>query len=225
VSWPDGVAQALTVIIFVIPGAVFQNWRSRLRGPTPDQVEASSRMLRAIAVSAVLLLAYGLLIGERLVANFGSAELVRADARKAAFWGMLLLFVIPTLLALAEHAWTVIRRGELSLRHPIRTRGALVTYDPVPTVWDYTSKQLEPCFVRVLTEEGRWIGGWVGDGTFMSSYPESRELYLSDQWRMSETGAFLERVVGSKGVWIRCDDARAVEFVAAPEQDAEMGRR
>jgi Family of unknown function (DUF6338) len=213
---PTGLLQVITVIVFVIPGAVFQNWRSRLRGPTPDQVEASTRLLRAIAVSGVLMLVYAIFLGRRFVKSYGTVDKLQADPRGVAVWGLLLLFVVPTALALLEHIWTIWRRRELQPRHPIRT---LTAYDPVPSVWDYAIQRAEPSFVRVLMPEGRWIGGWLGEHSFMSSFPEARELFVSFQWHMNEAGAFVKPVEGSRGVWIRCDDARAVEFVAAPRED------
>jgi len=127
--------------------------------------------------------------------------------------------VVPTALAFVEHYWTIVRRGDWEWRHPIRS---FATYDPVPTVWDYVSQQLEPCFVRVLTPEGRWVGGWLGDPSFISSFPEPRELFIAVQWRMDDSGSFVEQVAGSSGVWVRCDDARAVELIAAPEQGADL---
>jgi hypothetical protein len=38
---------------------------------------------------------------------------------------------------------------------------------------------------------------------------------------MSEDGVFEEKVTNSRGVYVRCDDARVVEFIAPQATEAE----
>ncbi|UQX10097.1 DUF6338 family protein [Candidatus Mycobacterium methanotrophicum] len=50
--------QAVTLLLAVIPGFIYQGTRSRLRGPTPDEQEVTVRVLRALATSGFLALLY-----------------------------------------------------------------------------------------------------------------------------------------------------------------------
>ncbi len=62
----SGWQQALTLLLAVIPGFVYQGTRSRLRGPTPDDREIGVQILRALAGSGFAALAYVVVLGPAL---------------------------------------------------------------------------------------------------------------------------------------------------------------
>lgn len=62
----SGWQQALTLLLAVIPGFVYQGTRLRLRGPTPDAREIGVRILRALAGSGFAALAYVVVLGPAL---------------------------------------------------------------------------------------------------------------------------------------------------------------
>jgi hypothetical protein len=64
-----------------------------------------------------------------------------------------------------------------------------------------------------LSKEGRWIGGWVTEDTFFSSYPESKDLYIPKQWDLDENGKLLRESPGTDGVWLPLEGAQLVEWV------------
>jgi uncharacterized protein DUF6338 len=86
-------------------------------------------------------------------------------------------------------------------------------YDPTPTAWDFAFGNAEAGFVRVLTKEGRWVGGYAGPNSFFSSYPEDRELFLEQAWQLNDEGVFDKVIEGSAGVWVDCADAQLVQFL------------
>src|SRR6266511_5457335 len=64
---PSSVPQLIILVAFILPGVVYQSVRSRLRGPAPDELNATNKVLRAAAVSTGLAFFYAFLIGPELV--------------------------------------------------------------------------------------------------------------------------------------------------------------
>lgn len=207
---PADVQQLLILILFVVPGVVFQATRSRLRGPTPDDLDASGRVLRALGTSAALAVVYVLIFGDLLTARATGTRLGFGQSpRDEALWAVLLIFVIPATLALLQQIGVVVSRGY---------RGKSIwpnlwRYDVTPTAWDKASVDRPTCFIRVLTADGRWIGGFAGPESFISGYPQPRDIFLDEAWSMDSKGELKERVTGTIGMWLRCDDARLVQFL------------
>lgn len=207
-SVPGTAAQLLVLVVFVLPGIVYQVLRSRLRGPTPHLLDGSARLLRAAAMSTFLALVY--------VSVFGSAVLRPAghwatDPRRAALLAIVLVFAVPVAIALVEQ-----RLYRAGVFRRLRRYG-LATHDPTPAAWDHKFGGFADrrTFVRVLTGDGRWVGGLFDERSFATSFPHPREVYLGVQYAMTQEGAFAEPIAGSDGVYVRCDDARVVEFVRA----------
>jgi hypothetical protein len=207
VDLPATTAQLLLALLFVVPGSVYQAARSRLRGPTPDDSNVSMRVLRALAVSAFLDAVYIAVLGPTLVRLFGaqqgkpSASGFADHPRQAGLLGLLLLFVIP--VSLAGLDYLRVRRGW----------GLRLSYDPTPRAWDFAFREIEPTYVRLLTTDGVWLGGWYGENSFVSSFPEPREVFIETAHLMEPDGSFGAEVPGSNGLYVRCDDIRAIEFV------------
>jgi hypothetical protein len=208
VDIPGTAAQLLIALLFVVPGSVYQAARSRLRGPTADDVLPAARILRALAVSAFLDALYALFFGSTLVGlatdkgtALGRATGFAAHPRETGAFALLLLFVVPVVAAIAEYS--VLRRG---WRLPL-------TYDPTPRAWDFAFADIEPTYVRVLTVDGTWLGGWYGESSFVSSFPEPREMFIETAHLMEADGTIGPEQPGSNGLYVRCDDIRAVEFV------------
>jgi hypothetical protein len=213
VGIPESAPALLILVAFVLPGVVYQSVRSRLRGPTPDELNITTKVLRAAAVSTVLMLTYGIVIGPTLRDAANSRGWLYNHPRGAASLGLILLFAIPAALAIGEHLWTQWRdKPEWGDWEMLSQR------DPTPTAWDFAFRDREPCFLRVLTNDGRWVGGWFDGSSYASSFPQQRELFITREWVMGEDGEFRREVTGSRGVYVRCDDARAVEFLEAQRE-------
>lgn len=206
----SGWQQALTVLLAVIPGFVFQGFRGHFRGPIPEEREFSARILRALAISGLLAIVYvvalGRVVTDLVITPASSFDHPRATAALAGA----LVFVVPAIAAVAVHAYEV--RGMTNMDWRKRFR----LYDPTPTAWDFASSRTEPGFVRILSKEGTWAGGYAGLGSFFTGYPEMREVYLQEAWELTDDGTFVAALPGPSGVWIRCDDAQLVQFL--PQQ-------
>lgn len=219
---PSGVGQLVVTLLFVVPGFVHQIVRARLNGPAPEDVNQTFRLLRAIAISAEF--SYVVAFGDVLLeAAQGEGYLVE-HPRVAALLALTGMFGVPSAVAVVTHAHAVsANMGEAWTR--IRT-WTLSNYDPTPTAWDYAYRGMGRAFVRALTPEGQWIGGYFGDDSFASSFPEPRELLLEHAFKMHEDGSFGDAVEDTTGVYIRCDDVRVIEFpvpAGEPAADVDVG--
>ena len=60
--------------------------------------------------------------------------------------------------------------------------------------------------------------GWrlVGTDSFLSGYPEPRDIFIQSQWRLSEDGTFIEKVADTQGVYVSCGDVDVVEWLDPP---------
>lgn len=211
-----GWAQALAVVLLMVPGLIYQGVRSRLRGPTPDEVDTTSRVLRAVTVSAGLALLYLLLWPDALLlVRLNTRDALEHLDRATLLRTASAVFGAPVVLAVLLHTGTVYRGGH-------RGRDFLtnfVTYSPVPTAWDFAASNRRACFIRVLTGDNTWIGGYAGENSFVSAFPQQRDLYVEIAYEMDRTGAFIGPVEGSAGMWISCSDAKLLQLVEVPSSD------
>lgn len=221
---PSTSYQLLVLVGLVLPGIVFGSVLQRLRGPIPEDKDASTRILRAIAVGAGFDIAYVLLFGPQLVdvvrhaPTFpGGPSGVAASPREVALWTLLLAGVIPSLTALLIHIKANFRVDppnkpfKLRLKHALRT-----TYRTTPTAWDYIARARGGCFVRIRLGDGKFIGGWVTEESFVSGYPEPRDIFIASQWAVDERGVFLRKIEGTLGVYVPLADNTVVEWLAKP---------
>ena len=129
--------------------------------------------------------------------------------RPLALWALVLLFLIPATLAVVSYLAPKVPR-------PARLKWTRLTYDPTPRAWDFAFNGTPPTYVRILTMDGRYIGGWFGANSFVSSYPEPREVFLEIAHHMYPDGRFGDEVSFSSGLYVRCDDVRLIELVDSP---------
>ncbi|MCZ9634954.1 DUF6338 family protein [Rhodococcus sp. BH5] len=209
----SGWQQALTVLLAVVPGFVYQGARAHFRGPTPDERDIGVRILRALALSGIFALLYVGVLGERLTAKISDPVKYLDNPHLSALWAFLMVFAIPFGTAAVVHVWNARKQNP---EH--RWRDLFRIYNPTPTAWDFASQKLDWGFVRVLTKDGAWVGGFAGDQSFFTGYPEEREIFLEVPWTLDSDGVFGAPVPAAVGMWIRCDDAQLVQFIGYEPQ-------
>jgi uncharacterized protein DUF6338 len=220
--FPNGWQQALTLLLAVVPGFIYQGTRSHLRGPSPDERETSVRVIRALAVSAFLALLYVAVLGHGITDAVTHPSAQLKDQPRTAAWEMIgLVFGVPIVAAFCVHLASVFSVSDriTELVYKIIGKSEKISpYDPTPTAWDYAGNYVRKGYVRVLTKDGTFLGGYLGEKSYLTGYPEPHELFLEQAWVMNDTGEFLYAAAGKTGAWIRCDDAQLVQFV---EQNAD----
>ncbi|AZS74838.1 hypothetical protein GTW98_13000 [Streptomyces sp. SID8375] len=201
---PTTVTQVAIVLLLVLPGVTYQFVRERARGLAPHHKDLGERILRAVTAGVVLDTFYVLLAGPwvvRLIYDRHRGWLTgTADhPRLAALTAILLLIVLPA--------------GTASLVSRLSSPGRGSTYDATPTAWDSAFIHRSHCFVRARLKSGRWVGGWYGERSYASSYPEAADLYLQTAWAVSPAGRFEHPLEQSGGIYIRMDDVECMDFV------------
>lgn len=232
----NGWQQALTLIAVLLPGFVFQGvLRGRL-GPSPEDKELTARLLRALAISVGLLLAYILCLGDALLDRLVDPQHRFSDhPRLTGIVGFLLVFVVPavgghlTASFLTRQSynrtafWQTIftkASGEGSMSWKRALFSTESNYNPVPTAWDFATGSVDPeSFVRILNAEGQWIGGRVTGAAYFTSYPEPRDVFIDEAWSLDENGEFQDILPGPTGMWVPCADAQLMQIIPAPEPD------
>lgn len=204
----DSIPALIIALLFVLPGVVYQITRTRLQGPRADEQDNTSRLMRALTASTVLIGIYAVAAGPALLelaqgTGTDTYAGLRSNAREIALLGLALLVAIPAGLALIEDWWT--RR-----KNPNQAR-----YDPTPTAWQWATKQAfaAPGYVRVLTEDGTWVGGYFADRSHATGFPEPPALFIERGHVVQPDGTIGPAKPGSRGVWVRCESAVAVEFL------------
>ncbi|RDS67233.1 DUF6338 family protein [Streptomyces sp. M7] len=204
---PTTVTQVVIVLLLVLPGVTYQFVRERARGPVPGHKDLGERILRAITAGITLDTLYVLLAGPWLVRlvydpRRGWLTGVADSPRVTALTATTLLIVVP-----AAAAWLI---------SWLSSRGSKSAYDPIPTAWDKVFQRRSHCLVRARMKSGLWVGGYYGERSYTSGYPEASDLYLQTTWAMSGAGSFERPLPHSGGIYIRMDDVEFLDFVEAP---------
>lgn len=230
---PETWAQATVILALVVPGFVYRVSRQAVAGPDPETQELDVRILHAIVATAafagVYALTFGTVIRDYVLAPDRALDDIRAIG---------LYFVIFALLV----PWSVARvRYYLETSQwYLRTADRLVTllrlrpaFDPTPSAWDFAFSRGTASWVRVRYPDGRWLGGWFGDRSWASSFPNPKELYVQEGWVINDDGTFSDIIHAPGGMIIRCADAVSVDFIPAEadtglslptEQESEADR-
>jgi len=202
------------LVILVLPGVVWTSVRIAVRGRVAHDRDVSARILQALMVSVVLDATYILVAGDRLVGQIRAAARGEvAQPRVSAAAVLILMVAVPALLAYLVYGrprWRNLKiRGLHWLRLPLSQSG----YEATPTVWDWAAPQRGGCWVRIRVGEGKWVGGWYGDQSFVSTYPEARDIYVEEQHHVDAAGVIGGLAAGSAGFWLSLKDGDVVEWV------------
>ncbi len=203
---PSTATQLILVIIVLLPGVTYQLLRERWRGPLPGEQQLGERVLRAVTASIVLDAAAFVVLGPQLMEFYGADgdwSGVRAHPRLAAGAVLLLLIALP---AAAAATVSVVQRRVKQGR-----------YLPTPTAWEHMFHDRLPCYVRARLKDGRWVGGWYGPGSFVTTYPHPPTIYLTVACRMHADGSFQELVRRSAGIHLRGEDIDVLELLSNEE--------
>lgn len=207
---PQTVFQLLALLLLVVPGIVFTAVRRYLRGPGPDDKDFSVRLVHAIAASVVFDALYLVVAGPWLVSMLvGGEDSAEPHAlmhpRAAGVTVLMLAIVLPALVAVAGHIR--FRKSRWPLTFAERRHST-------PTAWDYAAATTAGCYVRVYTSDGKWVGGYMPERAgFISTYPEPRDIFIPQQFRMSRTGEFLAEVEGTLGIYVPLTGSERVEWI------------
>ena len=118
------------------------------------------------------------------------------------YW-IIILFLGPIL-------WPILLSKILNNKH-IKKHILNIT----PNSWDYFFKMRNPCFILIHLKNEKLIGGLYAGKSFASSYPQPKDIYLREVWKIDPSGKFLNKINNSKGLYISYDQIAYVEFFEA----------
>lgn len=218
-SIPGTLGEVFVVVAVVLPGLVFGTVRSWLRGFGPEDMSAANRVAQAIVVGILFDLVYLALIGPWLVGL--SVDTGRRDPRALARWIALFGVVIPSVLAYFMFGHPFKRPILFGKRLPIPVPNT--PYRSAPTAWDRKLPHLGGRFVRVELPNGNIVGGWYGGESYVSTYPQPRDIYLEHQYAVKEKGVLEEMTDMTAGVWVSVPEGSIVIFTDPPSEDRRDG--
>lgn len=182
------------VIGFLVPGMIATFVRSQfITGRTPTHSEA---LLSYLALSIIY---YALTLP---FVDY-ALSFQTAGYEKTFCW-FTLVFVGPALLGLilglnVQREW---------LRRALR-RLHLNPVHAMPTAWDWRFGSMQQNWMLVTLKDGTRFAGYCGQGSFMSSDPKERDLYMQHVFNIDDETKWLPT---KKSVLITAGEIRTVEF-------------
>ena len=186
--------QLTLVAAFVVPGLIAMFVRAQF---LTGRLELKDSLLAFFTLSLVW---YG--ISVPFVASFGDQGI--SPYQRPGSW---LLWIVlgpaafGSLLGInASKGWSrwILARIGVHLVHE------------VPTAWDKTFAGLTACWVLVTLKDGSKVAGWCGTGSFASSDPKERDLYIERMYGLDEHDAWQE--IPARGVLIPGGEIRCIEL-------------
>ncbi|WP_285036586.1 DUF6338 family protein [Plantibacter sp. ME-Dv--P-095] len=220
---PTTMFGILALVALVVPGIVFAGVRAWLRGYKWSDQTAASRVLDAVLVSVILdalyLWAFGALLAPIL--NDPQGELI-ANPSSLGFATVVLGLAIPAGIAFAWHAdmtWTKPAWGWWPSWVQIPRRRS--SFESTPTAWDKVAPRHSDVWVKIRLPNGERVAGWMSGKSFVSTYPQPRDIYIQEQFTISADGSIGDRIPNTGGVWLSITDGSIVEWINEPEGDTD----
>jgi hypothetical protein len=214
VAIPDSWPQVLIFLILVVPGIAFTTARDSVVGPR-STLTVAGRLLEAAFISVIFDAIY-LIGGGALFRPLPDHDYlwIRDNLGLAGLLGLALFVGVPVAVSLL-----FVFRQRLGWS---RLPKLPTTYVNIPTAWDRVAQSFAPGqFVRVRLEDGSWVGGWFADKSFVSTFPQARDIFIESEWSMKVDGSFGDPLPESTGIWLAITDTRTVEWILPRQLEHE----
>lgn len=216
---PTNAFGVLALVVLVLPGIVWVSVRTAVRGRRANDADVAGRVLQALVISVALDAAYLLALGPAAAARVAAAAPGAPGAsgvRTTAAAVLVLGVAVPAALAYLFHGEPALRRVHDRLPAWLRVPRRTTAQQSTPTAWDQAAPYLAGRWIRIRLAEGKWIGGWYGNGSYLSTYPEPHDLYVSDQHEVAADGTIGDQVPHNAGFWVALKDGDVVEWISPP---------
>ncbi len=84
--------------------------------------------------------------------------------------------------------------------------------NPTKSPWDSFFSNRESYFVIVTLKSGKLIGGKYGTNSYSSTFPNPKEIYLEEVWKLNENSGFVKKRKQTEGIFISSDEISTIEF-------------
>lgn len=82
-----------------------------------------------------------------------------------------------------------------------------------PSGWDYLFSQRKPYWIIVTMKNGRHIGGNFGKNSYAPSFPNEKDIYIEECWRLDKDGSFVKKIENSAGILIPREEISTIELI------------
>lgn len=202
-----------------MPGyIVSQTYHRGVRGPDPTD----QQFIASTAVGGVLthLVALPWTVSLLRGATIGWTAFLAQSYLAIALWVIIVLLVLPAVIgagwrqlsALSGPPWAVTAIRWFGLSADLRTAEA----------WTWLFRRIddggEGHWLRISLRDGGTVVGAFGPGSFASSDPQLRDLYVEKTWPVDAAGSPLVDDQSGGGMWIRGDAIESVELFGRGEE-------
>jgi hypothetical protein len=121
---------------------------------------------------------------------------------------LLAILVVPVLLATLARLW----RRSTKWRPKVLGWLKISKAHSIPTAWDELFYRRKPAMVRAVLSDGRILGGYYGSVSLAGYGEQSQDLLLEERWTLDKDDWFVERAVGSHGLWLSAGSIVSLEL-------------
>lgn len=184
------------IILFAIPGFISMKVYGLI--VAGERADSSKQVMDCVAYSAIN---YGLATGIYLLINL---LLSLCSLRLPSPFSPWVLF--PSVF-LTPVAWPLIWLKVLKIKI-VKTQ----TISPHATAWDLFFSTKQPAYVLITMKDGKVIGGWYGEKSGTSTFPNPNQIYLEQVWKI-EGRRFIKPFSRTGGIILSCEDFTSIEFL------------
>ena len=94
---------------------------------------------------------------------------------------------------------------------------------PTPRGWDHFTRENHEYWVIFHWKKGGMSGGFFGEHSYASTFPQEPEVYVEEMWRVDDRGVFLEVVENTLGGVVRLSECERVEFLTVQRKGVGNG--
>ncbi|GAB3393365.1 DUF6338 family protein [Humibacter soli] len=222
-SIPTTGFAVLAIIVLTVPALAYASVRRWAGGERSGDRDVGLSFARGIVFAVALSAFYAFLFGSvvsGLISISPTGEVAIKAPQLVGLAVLVLYVIVPLAISIAVHhsdiEWVGVSRGPSWIRLPRSKTGR----SDIPTAWDFAASTRQNNWIRVTRADGSRLAGWYTGGSFMTSYPEPRSIYLDQQFEIDAAGTIGGPLPG-QGFWITIQDSDIVEWIAPLKENEE----
>lgn len=197
---PDDIETIFIAMAFVVPGFVLHSTLSVFQ--TRKILTSDLYILRFLTLSAVNYAAWSWLIYLVIFGGFFQSSVLWSSI--AWLW---IILVGPILIGVVGAI-----ANQKNWLGKLLNRFGLKPIHVTPSSWDWRfGTMIRPHWILVTMKDGSSVAGWFGSGSFASSDPAERDLYIEQVFEIGESGTW---TIGpkSKGILLSGSEVKYAEI-------------
>lgn len=215
---PEGSFAIASLIVVALPGFISAGIRRWARGEYAEDRMLGLSIARgatfAVVLTSIYLLIFGAQVFESLQAGKDTDTISVSDPHRLAITILLLYVIVPGIVGIVMNRSHIEWKTPQNLpgnallkwvRFPVSKHG----YKSTPSAWDHSVSHNQNAWVKIQRSDGQWVGGWYTKGSFATTYPEPRSIYIAKQYGMTDEGAFSEEIPNT-GIFLAIGDGDLV---------------